>query len=106
MRLFGIYNPLQHRLKTLLQTPQTRADGDRVKLAAVADRDPARADAVRRRFPVPLTREYMHSVTILDSRVVDISDAENGPPELASGSRNFLATGNRAINRRRGRPPQ
>src|SRR5262249_14140742 len=73
------------------------ADGGRVKLAAVADRDPARADAVRRRFPVPLTREYMHSLAILDARVVDIPDAENGPPELASGSRNFLATGNRAI---------
>jgi two-component system, NtrC family, sensor kinase len=52
------------------------ADGDRVKLAAVADRDPARADAVRRGFPVPLTREYMHSVAILDARVVDIPDAE------------------------------
>jgi two-component system NtrC family sensor kinase len=73
------------------------ADGDRVKLAAVADRDPVRADAVRRRFPVPLTREYMHSVAILDARVVDIPDAENGPPDLARGSRNFLATGNRAI---------
>src|SRR5262249_19243165 len=73
------------------------ADGGRVKLAAVADRDPARADAVRRRFPVPLTREYMHSLAILDARVVDIPDAENGPPELASGNRNFLATGYRAI---------
>jgi GAF domain-containing protein len=73
------------------------ADGDRVKLAAVADRDPARADGVRRGFPVPLTREYMHSVAILDARVVDIPDAENGPPDLASGTRNFLATGNRAI---------
>jgi two-component system, NtrC family, sensor kinase len=73
------------------------ADGNSVKLAAVADRDPARADAVQRRFPVPLTREYMHSVAILDARVVDIPDAENAPPELASGSRNFLATGNRAI---------
>jgi GAF domain-containing protein len=29
--------------------------------------------------------------------VVDIPDAEHGPPELMSGSRNFLATGNRAI---------
>ena len=73
------------------------ADGDRVKLATVADHDQVRADAVRRRFPVPLTREYMHSVAILDASVVDIPDAENGPPELASGSRNFLATGNRAI---------
>ena len=73
------------------------ADGQRVKLAAVADRDPGRADAVRRRFPVPLTREYMHSVAMLDARVVDVPDAENVPPELASGGRNFMATGNRAI---------
>ena len=73
------------------------ADGQRVKLAAVADRDPGRADAVRGRFPVPLTREYMHSVAMLDARVVDIPDAENVPPELASGGRNFMATGNRAI---------
>jgi signal transduction histidine kinase len=28
---------------------------------------------------------------------VDIPDAENGPPELASGNRSLLATGNRAI---------
>ena len=73
------------------------ADGDKMKIAAVADPDPARADAVRGRFPIPLTREYMHSVAMLDARVVDIPDAENGPPELASGVRNFLATGNRAI---------
>src|SRR5262249_10650228 len=31
------------------------------------------------------------------ARVVDIPDAENGPQDLASGSRTFLATGNRAI---------
>jgi GAF domain-containing protein/DNA-binding response OmpR family regulator len=73
------------------------ADGDKMKIAAVADPDPARVDAVRRRFPVPLTREYMHSAAMIDAKVVDIPDAENGPPELASGSRNFLATGNRAI---------
>jgi two-component system NtrC family sensor kinase len=68
-----------------------------MKIAAVADRDPARADAVRGRFPIPLTREYMHGVAMLDARVVDIPDAENGPPDLTSGTRNFLATGNRAI---------
>src|SRR4029078_2604165 len=47
------------------------ADGESVTRAATADRDPGRADAVRRRFPVPLTREYMHSVAMLDARVVD-----------------------------------
>jgi two-component system, NtrC family, sensor kinase len=75
----------------------TLADEDQVTAAAVADPDPARVEAVRRRFPVPLTREYMHSVAILDAKIVDIPDAEHGPPELASGSRNFLVTGNRAI---------
>jgi two-component system, NtrC family, sensor kinase len=73
------------------------ADGDEVKAAAVADPDPARVEAVRRRFPVRLTREYMHGVAILDARVVDIPDAEHAPSEFASGSRYFLATGNRAI---------
>jgi GAF domain-containing protein len=63
----------------------------------VASRDPARADAMRRIFPIPLTRDYMNGVAILDGRVVDIPDAENGPPELAKGCRNFLATGNRAV---------
>ncbi|MFZ2137001.1 MAG: GAF domain-containing protein, partial [Xanthobacteraceae bacterium] len=73
------------------------ADGDKIRLAAVANRDPARADAMRRIFPIPLTRDYMNGVAILDGRVVDIPDAENGPPELAKGCRNFLATGNRAV---------
>ena len=68
-----------------------------IRLAAVASRDPARADAMRRIFPIPLTRDYMNGVAILDGRVVDIPDAENGPPELAKGCRNFLATGNRAV---------
>ncbi len=73
------------------------ADGDKIRLAAVADRDPARADAMRRIFPIPLTREYMNGVAILDGRVVDVPDAENAPPELAIGARHFLATGNRAV---------
>jgi two-component system, NtrC family, sensor kinase len=75
----------------------TLADEDQVTVAAVADPDPARVEAVRGRFPVPLTREYMHAVAILDAKIVDIPDAEHGPSELSSGSRNFLATGNRAI---------
>jgi GAF domain-containing protein/DNA-binding response OmpR family regulator len=72
------------------------ADGDQVKAAAVAEADPARAEALRRRFPIPLTREYMNGVVILDARVVDIPDAANAPPELAAGIRNFLASGYRA----------
>ena len=52
---------------------------------------------MRGRFPFPLTCEYMHSAAILDRRAVDIPDAENAPPELAAGARNFLATGYRAV---------
>ena len=73
------------------------ADGDQVKAAAVAAPDPAGVEAVRRRMPFPLTREYITSTAILDRRVVDISDAENVPTELAIGARNFLATGYRAM---------
>ena len=73
------------------------ADGDQVKAAAVAAPDPAGVEAVRRRMPFPLTREYITSTAILDRRVVDISDAENVPTELAIGARNLLATGYRAM---------
>jgi two-component system, NtrC family, sensor kinase len=71
-------------------------DGDQVTAAAVAEPDPARAEAWRRRFPFPLSREYMHGLAILDGKVVDIPDVENAPPELAVGARNFLASGYRA----------
>jgi GAF domain-containing protein/CheY-like chemotaxis protein len=73
------------------------ADGDQVKAGAVAAPDAAGIEAVRRRMPLPLTREYIASTAILDRRAVDISDAENVPPELAVGAGNFLATGYRAM---------
>ena len=73
------------------------ADRDKVKAAAVAAPDPAGVEAMRRRFPFPLTREYMHSTAILDRRIVDIPDVENAPVELAAGARNFLASGYRAV---------
>jgi len=73
------------------------ADGDKVDAAAVAAPDPAGIEAVRRRLPIPRTREYMHSAAILDARIVDIPDAQNPPAELAAGARNFLATGYRAV---------
>jgi GAF domain-containing protein len=72
------------------------ADGDKVDAAAVAAPDPAGVEAIRRRLPIPLTREYITSTAILDRRIVDIPDVENPPPELAAGARNFLATGYRA----------
>jgi signal transduction histidine kinase/DNA-binding response OmpR family regulator len=71
-------------------------DGGLMRAMAVAESEPARAEAMRRRFPVALTREYMNGIAILDRRVVDISDVEIAPAELATGARNFLASGNRA----------
>ena len=72
-------------------------DGDMVKVAAIAESDPARAEAWRRRFPNPLTREYMHGTAILDRRIVDIADVRGVLGEFAAGSRNFLASGYLAI---------
>jgi GAF domain-containing protein/HAMP domain-containing protein len=71
-------------------------DGNQVKAAAVAAPDPARAEALRSIFPIPLVREHMNGMAILDRRVVDIPDARNGPPELAVGTSNFLRSGYRA----------
>ncbi|MFZ0148110.1 MAG: GAF domain-containing protein, partial [Xanthobacteraceae bacterium] len=71
-------------------------DQNQVKAAAIAAPDPARAEALRRIFPIPLLREHMNGIAILDCRVVDIPDARNGPPELAIGTSNFLRSGYRA----------
>jgi two-component system, NtrC family, sensor kinase len=71
-------------------------DGDKVHAAAVAAPDPASVEAIRRRLPIPLTREYITSTAILDRQIVDVPDVEKPPPELAAGARNFLASGYRA----------
>jgi GAF domain-containing protein len=72
-------------------------DGNMVKAAAIAEPDRARAEAWRRRFPNPLTREYMHGTAILDRQIVDIADVRRVSAKFAAGSRNFLASGYRAI---------
>jgi GAF domain-containing protein/anti-sigma regulatory factor (Ser/Thr protein kinase) len=72
-------------------------DGDQVKAVAVAEPNLVRAEGWRNRFPFPLTREYMHSVAILDARPVDIPDVLNAPAAMAAGAQNFLASGYRAI---------
>ena len=72
-------------------------DDGQVEVAAIAESDPARAEAWRRRFPFPLTHDYMHSLAILDRRVVDIPDVRNAPEEFAAGRQNFLVSGYRAV---------
>src|SRR5262249_31777509 len=63
-------------------------DGDLVRSAAVADADPAGAEALRARTPLPLTREFITSAAILDRREVDLPDVREAPAELAVGARN------------------
>ena len=72
------------------------ADGNKVDAAAIAAPDLAGIEALRRRLPIPLSREYMTSTAILDRKIVDVPDVANPPPELAVGARNFLASGYRA----------
>src|SRR5262249_25951868 len=40
-------------------------DGDKLKSTAVGASAPADAEEIRRRFPIPLTREYMTSTAVL-----------------------------------------
>jgi len=73
-------------------------DGKQMRMAALANRDPAIAAATRARFPIELSREYLHGAALLDARVVDIPDAtlvQQG--DFPAGVANFLASGNRAI---------
>ena len=67
-----------------------------VRLAAIAEADPARVAAWRARFPFPLQRDYMHGAAILDGRLIDVSDAREAPPGLEVGCKNFLQSGYRA----------
>jgi hypothetical protein len=72
-------------------------NGNKLRAAAFAEPDPVRAKALLSRWPVSLTREYMHAIAILDRRTIDIPDAREAPPELATGAQYFLTTGYRAI---------
>src|SRR5262249_46316645 len=65
-------------------------DGNKLRAAAFAEADSARAKAFLSRWPVPLTREYMHAIAILDRRIIDIPDALEAPAEFATGAKYFL----------------
>jgi GAF domain-containing protein len=68
-----------------------------VKAAAIADNDAGLAEMLRRAFPVPLERDYLHAAAILERRYIDIPDAEVAPPEFLAGCQTLLSTGHRAI---------
>jgi GAF domain-containing protein len=72
-------------------------DGDQVRVVAIDDHDWKRAENWRSRFPVPLSRDYMNGVCILDRRAIDIDDVTETPGEYLPGRQNFLAGGYRAV---------
>jgi len=70
---------------------------EKLHLVAVASSDEAHEGIIKARFPIPLTREYLHSLAILDQTIVDVPDARDVAARLKPGAANFLATGNRAM---------
>ena len=72
-------------------------DRDLVKLAAIGGPDEAGLEALRGRYPMPLSHEFITGTAILDQREIDLADAHEPPKELTVGARNLLAGGYRAM---------
>jgi GAF domain-containing protein len=72
-------------------------DRDLVKLAAIGGPDEAGLQALRGRYPMPLSHEFITGTAILDQREIDLADAHEPPKELTVGARNLLAGGYRAM---------
>src|SRR5262249_12000934 len=68
-----------------------------IKLGAIGGTDKAGVEALRGRFPMPLSREFITGTAILDRREIDISDAHEPPEEFGAGAEILLAGGYRAI---------
>ena len=68
-----------------------------VHLRAIAEGDAQLADQWRRRFPFPLTRDYMHGAALLDGRLIDVPDVMADDTPYAVGKRNFAPSGYRAM---------
>ena len=60
-------------------------DRDLVKLAAIGGADEAGVEALRGRFPMPLSHEFITGTAILDRREIDLADAHEPPKELTAG---------------------
>jgi two-component system, NtrC family, sensor kinase len=72
-------------------------DRDLIKLGAISGADEAGVEALRGRFPMPLSREFITGTAILDQREIDIADAHEPPNELRAGAQNLLAGGYSAM---------
>jgi GAF domain-containing protein len=71
--------------------------GDKAVVGAIADADPKRAEALQKRLPIPLNRDYMNSRAILDGTIIDVPDVDKPPADLATGAKNFRLSGFRAV---------
>ena len=107
----GGHQQLASATRSRCSTPSCRAGSDSFRAPPSASRSSrtawsrrppspnairVRAELWRQRFPFPLTREYMHSVAILDRKMLDIPDVEDAPAEMEVGRKNFLGSGYRA----------
>jgi len=73
-------------------------EGAKVRAAAIAHADTAASTLLKSRFPIPLSRDWMHATAILEGDFIDFPDAElEKDGRYADGVKNFLASGNRAI---------
>src|SRR5262245_31355172 len=72
-------------------------DRDLVKLGAIGGADEAGVEALRGRFPMPLSHEFITGTAILDRREIDLPDAHKPPKELTAGAQNLLAGGYSAM---------
>ena len=68
-------------------------DRDLVKLAAIGGADEAGLEALRGRYPMPLSHEFITGTAILDRREIDLADAHEPPKELTVGAQNLLTGG-------------
>src|SRR5262245_56388275 len=72
-------------------------DRDLVKFGAIGGADKAGVEALRGRYPMPLSHEFITGTAILDRREIDLADAHEPPTELTVGAQNLLAGGYRAM---------
>src|SRR5262249_48550208 len=72
-------------------------EGDQVQLAAMGSADRADLEMLRRRYPFPLSREFITGAALLDQREIDLADAHEPPKDLTAGAQNLLAGGYRAM---------
>jgi two-component system, NtrC family, sensor kinase len=72
-------------------------DRDLFKLAAIGGADETGLGALRGRYPMPLSHEFITGTAILDRCEIDLADAHEPPKELTVGAQNLLAGGYRAM---------